>query len=278
MGRPASIVLCPADVVEAWQPFLDKRQPGFKWDGSEYNRPSRNQSVDKEGLEIYMPPLLVLLGLAPTGFPTHSSLRDSFLQVDEKYGILDTSQPRFHSAGKVADIWRKMCADIYQMKKSGVFNDRLRLLVDAIAMRASSSALLTTSPAASPAAASPAASPAALADPPAACPAKVAAPPASLLPVFAEFSDNGSQGEDSEDDSSMNWEKEEEDGDNVVIMSMSCQCSDCQAPIPSAAIGGQKKASTATVAASSDASGPPLGQRRYRVKTTPNAQIGRAHV
>eukprot|EP00969_Alexandrium_andersonii_P042616 1870046-Alexandrium_andersonii.AAC.1 len=90
MGRPPSVVVQPAEVLEVWGQWLEKRRPGFAWDGSDYQRPSRNQSVDKESLEKYKGPLARLLQLAPSGFPTHSSLRDAFVLADETHDIFDS--------------------------------------------------------------------------------------------------------------------------------------------------------------------------------------------
>ena len=102
MGRPPSVVVSPTALLEEWKELLDKRFPCFKWDGSDYQRPSRNQAVDKPGLEVYLKPLRVLLKHAPTGFPTQTSLRETFELCDTKYGILSNNE----AGRQTADIWR----------------------------------------------------------------------------------------------------------------------------------------------------------------------------
>jgi len=63
-----------------------------------------------------------LLELARTGFPTHTSLREAFVHCDEKYGIFEsTGRGRHDLANDAADVWRKMCRDVYNMAKSKVF-------------------------------------------------------------------------------------------------------------------------------------------------------------
>jgi hypothetical protein len=136
MGRPTSVVVKPTEVLAALTPFLDKRQPGFKWDGSDYQRPSRNQSADKDGLDLYSEPLRSILTLAPSGFPTHASLREAFELCDEKFKIFDDEKGhgRHTTAARAADVWRKMCGDVYQMAKTGIYEAKIQPLIDCIVL------------------------------------------------------------------------------------------------------------------------------------------------
>lgn len=111
MGRPASVVVKPSEVLAQWGPLLDKRLQCLEWDGSHYPRPSRNQSTE---LAMYSERLKILLQLAPSGFPTHASLRESFELCGGKYKTFDDEKGhgRSTTAGRAADVWRKMCGDI----------------------------------------------------------------------------------------------------------------------------------------------------------------------
>lgn len=252
----------PKEVARVWKPYLEKKNPGFAWDGSDYERPSRNQSADKEGLLQYRKPLQDLLGLAPTGFPTHSSMRESFELTDSQYDILPKSAVgRRHTAGKAADVWRKMCADLYRMRKDGVYDPSLEDLVSCIVIQRASTVSSAATSAKSEASSS---GGTASTEVP---PSPITSAPAGemSMPNFPDFSDVESQVLVSDDEGTC-----DDVGicyDEVEIVHIRCQCPDCQVPVPEAAIGGQKRATMALPAAIA-ATSSWIPTHRLRAKTT----------
>ena len=105
--------------MEAWQPLMIIRRLAFSWDGSLYGRPARGSSPDKAGLVSHSPALRGLLEAAPSGFPSQASLRNVFLLADSKFQILGIDEKwRFKECNNAADLWRKMCADVYNLAKN----------------------------------------------------------------------------------------------------------------------------------------------------------------
>ena len=249
MVRPASVVLKPCDVVSELKGLLEKRLPGFQWDGSDYQRPHRNQAADKDGLLLYLEPLQKLLKLAPTGFPTHTSLRESFELCDEKFKIFDDkSHGRHTTAARAADVWRKMCADIYQMAKGGVYDASLRPLVACITLKEKSAATSAASPSEHAGAKTPtrqddASTSAASRSP--------AAPSSTSIQVA--------------DVSSMSPDFDDHDFDDIEIVHVRCNCPDCRIAIPPPQSGGQKRAQEAQ-AADAPSPPPPHPARRIRIR------------
>ena len=124
MPRPLNMVVKTEDVVSAWQQWLQLKECPFPWDGSAYSKPNRNQGPSSDGLRLYKGPLAALIALAPSGFPTMCSLRDALIVCDERFAIFKVSagrtRGRLTEAAFAADVWRKMCRDVYNMQKSGV--------------------------------------------------------------------------------------------------------------------------------------------------------------
>jgi len=193
--RPASVVVSPPEVVKAWLPWLENLIPGFSWNGKLYGRCCRSQPADVPGLLSHKDPLVELIKLAPTGFPTHVSLRETFQLADSKYNILeDEGMGRFDAASKAADRWRKMCGDVYQFKKSGVYDAALEPLVSLIQIRSCAASPSPPASSASFVAPSEAASSASFAAPLADAASSSVAPAKILeicaaLPDFPEFED-----------------------------------------------------------------------------------------
>ena len=232
--RPPSVVVSPPEVVKNWLPWLEKKFPGFSWSGKHYARCGRSQSADVPGLLSHKDPLVELIKLAPTGFPTHVSLRETFQLADSKYNILeDEGMGRFDAASKAADRWRKMCGDVYQFKKSGVYDAALEPLVSLIQIRSSTASPASTTPPASKApseaasSASPVA-PLAASATSSVAPAKIPEIGAALrdFPEFEDFDTEAAAVDDSDDE--------------VELVRVICLCPDCVTPVPSAVAGGQR--------------------------------------
>ena len=237
--RPASVVVQAPQVCESLKPWLDKRFPGFRWDGLDYGRPSRTQAADRDGLLRYAGPLEAILKLATSGFPTLCSLRDAFILCDEKYKIFNDEKGigRHAFATKVADVWRKMCGDVYQMAKSGVYEDELVPLVGCVVVKK-----LSPTSASEPS------------EPTSTSPRAVEG---TGMPTFADFDDLDDNLEQADESTIDVIESEGE----AEIVQISCTCPDCRLPVPSAKQGGQKQ-KTYSVPEQS------VPKRRLRQKTT----------
>ena len=133
--RPATVHVREADLEAQWKPFLQLRHAGFAWDGSDYQRPTRSARADLDGLMTYMEPLIKLLSLAPTGFPSLSSLRAAFISLDVKYNLFGTDDRlRMKAASMSADVWRVMCRDTYLLARNGCRDASMKRLVDSISL------------------------------------------------------------------------------------------------------------------------------------------------
>ena len=94
------------------------RRPGWSWDGSFYQKPTRSQGADKDGLCAAEPALRVLLSVAPSGFPNQQGVKNVLMELHRQHGILEC-EPRFVEkvAADSADVWRVMCKDVYDLRK-----------------------------------------------------------------------------------------------------------------------------------------------------------------
>ena len=73
--------VCSATLVVRWERFAKLRNPGFRFDGTVYPRPSRAAAGDSEGLREHIGPLLELIKLAPFGCPSQ--------ELQFKHGVLE---------------------------------------------------------------------------------------------------------------------------------------------------------------------------------------------
>ena len=250
MGRPPAVVVSLADVVASWSEWLRLKNPGFTWDASSYARPSRNQSADLPGLREFALPLAALLKHARTGFPTHSSLRDVFVKCDEEFNIFEScknARGRQDTASKAADIWRKMCRDVYSMAKAGVYPADLKDVVALIDL----SHLQREGEKAQPTEAN-------------------KEDPAAIEQAMRELANSSVydlSDVDGSESGAMPFECTSDcsSGEDVVIMNMTCTCVECRLPVPSAVAGGQRCQSSLVV--------PPAKRMRIRVKTKTSLSI-----
>jgi len=135
--RPKVIQVEEVALAARWRPLAQLKVIPFAWDGSMYAKPCRNQGVDREGLVAHSTALQPLLEFAPPGFPSHSSLKNVFLELNKDFKILDCPEKFAHKcAASAADIWRIMCKDVYDLAKGKSKNnkDELQKLVDIIAL------------------------------------------------------------------------------------------------------------------------------------------------
>ena len=116
--RPRTSYFDSEDLADQWKELANLRTCGFSWDGRDYAKPSRSTQADKQGLRLYMNALAILLKMAPTGFPSHADLRNTFMVLDKKHGIFGTTEKaQFRVATEATEIWRVMCKDVYNMAK-----------------------------------------------------------------------------------------------------------------------------------------------------------------
>jgi hypothetical protein len=129
-ARPKTCIFKHDVLMAGWEPWLNLRKPGFEWDGSSYTK-------GDEGLALYAGPLKALLVLAPTGFPTHASLKKPFLEWNQTCGLFGCTAKNADSViSEAADRWRAMCKDVYGMAKAKQVstNPLVQELIDTIIM------------------------------------------------------------------------------------------------------------------------------------------------
>ena len=79
--RPKVIHFSEEALLEQWKPLAELRSLQFSGDGSMYTKACRNQGVDREGLILHAPAWKPLLQLAPSGFPSKTTLTNVFAVV-----------------------------------------------------------------------------------------------------------------------------------------------------------------------------------------------------
>ena len=210
--RPRTKHFEPSGLLEAWRPYLEKRDPGYQWDGSTMCDTQYSQPISK--CMVYHEPLSELVKLAPTGFPSHGCLETTFGQIKDKYPMLfdDTGNCKKMLSDAVVS-WRTMCKSLYDMKKNAdVVPDILKPMVDAIELPCMENAI-ESSGASSKGAENTGGD-----------------EPMSLEQLKEMFSN------DDEDETTSS-------DDDVEIINVQCQCPECQPriPIPNPSRGGQRQ-------------------------------------
>ena len=196
--RPTTSYFSVSDLKAAWKSDAEFKNPGFRWDGSDYTK-GRAGAPDKAGLVKHSRPLAALLKLAPSGFPSHGLVRQTLMDLHSSDKIfVDVGVDRaWKVASDAADVWRVMCKHVYNVAKTPNVPDDLKDLAGLIR---------TSQPSQSPA--------------PPAAPAP-AAP--ALQPHGAEFPDF--DGDLEQDDAHGDNDAE----DSVEFISEKCMCPDCVA-------------------------------------------------
>ena len=133
--RPLTSKFLPRDLVEDWTPIAQVRNPGFLWDGSDYDCPKRSQLGDVSQLLARQEPLKLLIKHAPTGFPSHPNLRSALGSLQVKFQIFGTD---IGNTSRVvmesADRWRIMMRNLYNRKRLGEDDSALAPLLDGITL------------------------------------------------------------------------------------------------------------------------------------------------
>ena len=77
--RPVTSHFEQTELAEKLEPLakLKQRVLGFSWDGSDYHA-GRGKAADVEGLKKHAKVLDIMLGVAPSGFPSQPALRATF--------------------------------------------------------------------------------------------------------------------------------------------------------------------------------------------------------
>ncbi|CAK0840465.1 unnamed protein product [Prorocentrum cordatum] len=250
--RPRESQFVHATLADKWDAKAVLKDPGFAWDGSGYGS-SRTQAIDETSMLPYAEVLKTLLEVAPSGFPAQKCLKDTFQELDKRHGILACDM-RFQerAASLAADAWRVMAKHLYNAAQAdkALSNEVLQQLVKMIRL-----------PSAEDDGGAALASGGSFEDSPsfaaAAGPVEGEAADVSASAVRALFPP--SMGEAAEGDGSHEAAKTEVEfsDDDVELCGMTCKCKACRdartvdltaeegggerAPIPNAAIGGQKR-------------------------------------
>ena len=116
--RPKQIEIDVSALVAQWQQWAQMKKPGFEWDASDYSKTSRSVTPDVEGLIAYAAPLRCLIEMAPTGFPTQTSLRQVFTKLQADFKIFGSLSPKqeFPTIADITDKWKIMCKHVHDMK------------------------------------------------------------------------------------------------------------------------------------------------------------------
>ena len=114
---PVVHVDCDA-LLHEWFFLAKLKDPGFEWDGTLYSKPSRALGSDQGSLMKHAAALKPLLQLAPSGFPSQSSLRLVFYRMEEEHQVFGANVVLNRVVEEACDLWRIMCRDIYNLKKN----------------------------------------------------------------------------------------------------------------------------------------------------------------
>ena len=127
--RPRACNFAVHELQAKWQPFLDLRDAGFEWDGSQFCI----KTLSNESLAVYSQPLEGFLQVASSGFPSHLDLRNILAHLQSKYGIFSQDKNVTMTAcNDAADAWRAMAKQLYTLKKSEVDVPSLRHLIEIV--------------------------------------------------------------------------------------------------------------------------------------------------
>ncbi|CAK0911291.1 unnamed protein product [Prorocentrum cordatum] len=248
--RPRESQFVHATLADKWGAKAVLKDPGFAWDGSGYGS-SRTQAIDETSMLPCAEVLKTLLEVAPSGFPAQKCSKDAFQELGKRRGILACDM-RFQerAASLAADAWRVMAKHLYNTAQAekALSNEVLQQLVEMIRLPSAEDdggAALAGSFEDSPSFAA------------AAGPVEGEAADVSASAVRALFPPG--MGEAAEGDGSHEAAKTEVEfsDDDVELCGMTCNCKACRdartvdltaeegggerAPIPNAAIGGQKR-------------------------------------
>ena len=114
-------------MVKALEPIAQLKKVDWRWDGLHYSRSKRGCGPDREQLSESAPVLKAILHLCPNGFPNLSSLRSVWLQLENRFGILENKTTGLNATVATAtDVWKKMAKDVVDMARKQVVGGECR--------------------------------------------------------------------------------------------------------------------------------------------------------
>ena len=131
--RPKVKHFSGSGLVKQWEELLHLRNPGFSWDGS-----SRVDSHEMQGVakvRLYKKPLMKLLAVAETGFPSHGDVSELMRLIHKDYPVFEMEgELPMGVVNEMSLAWRNMCKTVYELKKQDMYPPDLKDLVDLIVL------------------------------------------------------------------------------------------------------------------------------------------------
>ena len=132
--RPVESHFVGKTLADKWDALASLRTVNFAWDGSGYMS-SRTQNIDEMTMLPYAEPLKALLEVAPSGFPSHKCLMETFEELHNRYEVLSCDK-RFvlRAATLAAENWKIMTKHLYNIAlvDKKLNNEKLQELVKLI--------------------------------------------------------------------------------------------------------------------------------------------------
>ena len=132
--RPAESHFVGKTLADKWDGLASRRTVSFAWDGSGYMS-TRTQNIDEMTMLPYAEPLKALLEVAPSGFPSHKCLMETFEELHTRYEVLSCDK-RFvlRAATLAAENWKIMTKHLYNVAllDKKLNNEKLQELVKLI--------------------------------------------------------------------------------------------------------------------------------------------------
>ena len=101
------------DLCELLTPYAKLKVPPFAdWEGSFYAKSRRGQGPDRAGLKTYHTLLKSILLVCPSGFPSHVRLRETWLYLNKRHGIM---HPELVALCKDPIAWADELADRFKL-------------------------------------------------------------------------------------------------------------------------------------------------------------------
>ena len=126
--RPKTKHFSASDAVADLDELLQKRDPGYQWDGT-----SANDAPAERRVYIYREPLGVVLKHARTGFPAQGDMERLFEKAQMKYSILEaTGRPVPRQCTDAASEFRKLAKVVYDFARVGTQHADIQHLIDMI--------------------------------------------------------------------------------------------------------------------------------------------------
>ena len=115
--RPPTIAVDGDALFAEWSEVAKLRKAPWSWDGASYPK-KRSQGPCRESLRMHAPALIPLAKLAPSGYPTQTSVRDVLVRLDAAFGVLECPvASQYAVAGEAADAWRLMLKHVCDLRR-----------------------------------------------------------------------------------------------------------------------------------------------------------------